>query len=365
MEGSGTTFRGSGAFGGDNRLRQLDIERLTFGRTDVAGRLAWQGRDLAVSLSGRSIDFTDLLARENETPPPPAGTPPPPAGPKLTISAKVDKVILKAGQELVAVSARAENDGSSWRAATIEAKVGATPVSAVLLPYERGRELTVLTGDAGAVLKGLGITEYLLGGRLRFVAKFLDTAPVERTLGHLEIDEYRVVKAPVLAELLAVASVAGIPELLTGEGIAFSTLTADFVRGPSLIEVTEARAAGLAMGLTLQGTIRRSDDVVDLTGRIVPIYALNRMIGSIPLLGDILTGGPGGGLIAFTYSVKGPLDNPQISVNPLSGLAPGFLRNLFFERRQPGPSGSTDPQGSGTSQSGTPTSAMTPQGARQ
>jgi len=34
-------------------------------------------------------------------------------------------------------------------------------------------------------------------------------------------------------------------------------------------------------------------------------------------------------LIAFNYSVKGPTGNPDVSVNPLSALTPGFLRGIF------------------------------------
>ena len=41
------------------------------------------------------------------------------------------------------------------------------------------------------------------------------------------------------------------------------------------------------------------------------------------------TGGEGGGLIGVVYSVEGSMDDPEVSVNPLSALAPGFLRGLF------------------------------------
>jgi len=57
-----------------------------------------------------------------------------------------------------------------------------------------------------------------------------------------------------------------------------------------------------------------------------------------------LTGG-GGGVFAATYRVTGPLDDARVSVNPLSTLAPGFLRNLFGILGGPGtsPGGSTPP----------------------
>lgn len=56
---------------------------------------------------------------------------------------------------------------------------------------------------------------------------------------------------------------------------------------------------------------------------------VNSLLSSIPLVGEILTGGSG--LIAATYTMKGPSKDPQVSVNPLSILTPGFLRKILFE----------------------------------
>ena len=62
----------------------------------------------------------------------------------------------------------------------------------------------------------------------------------------------------------------------------------------------------------------------------MPLYGLNRLIGQIPLLGDALSGGEGQGIFSATWRVQGPLSDPDVTVNPLAVLAPGFLRNLFF-----------------------------------
>jgi hypothetical protein len=47
------------------------------------------------------------------------------------------------------------------------------------------------------------------------------------------------------------------------------------------------------------------------------------------LIGDLLQGGKGEGVFAATYSAKGSLQQPDITVNPIAALAPGFLRGLF------------------------------------
>ncbi len=63
--------------------------------------------------------------------------------------------------------------------------------------------------------------------------------------------------------------------------------------------------------------------------QMVPAYVLNSALGRIPFVGRIFSAEKGGGLFAATYTVRGSIETPTITVNPLAALAPGFLRNLF------------------------------------
>ena len=74
---------------------------------------------------------------------------------------------------------------------------------------------------------------------------------------------------------------------------------------------------------------------MDLSGTVVPSYTVNQVLGNIPILGGLLTGGKDEGLFAANYKMNGSLEDPKVDVNPLSILAPGILRRLF--------SGDTDP----------------------
>ncbi|MBV8398709.1 MAG: hypothetical protein JOZ17_08205, partial [Acetobacteraceae bacterium] len=67
----------------------------------------------------------------------------------------------------------------------------------------------------------------------------------------------------------------------------------------------------------------------DLEGTIVPAYFFNSLLGRVPLVGKLFSPEQGGGVFAARYTVRGPLADPQVSVNPLSALTPGFLRGLF------------------------------------
>jgi hypothetical protein len=86
----------------------------------------------------------------------------------------------------------------------------------------------------------------------------------------------------------------------------------------------------LSLGYTAKGKIYTHAEVVDIEGTVVPAYALNSVLGNIPFIGTLLTGiEDGGGIFAATYRMTGPLEDPEVKVNPLSVLAPGIFRNLF------------------------------------
>ena len=75
----------------------------------------------------------------------------------------------------------------------------------------------------------------------------------------------------------------------------------------------------------------KSNSTMDLQGTIVPMSEINTFLSNIPLIGDLLTGGSGGGIIAATYTMKGNSKEPSVLINPLSVLTPGFLRTILFE----------------------------------
>ena len=82
-------------------------------------------------------------------------------------------------------------------------------------------------------------------------------------------------------------------------------------------------------GVTAKGRILRERAVAEIEGTIVPAYVFNTLLGNLPLIGRLFSPEAGGGLFAATYRIQGPLADPQVVVNPLAALTPGFLRGLF------------------------------------
>jgi uncharacterized protein YhdP len=183
--------------------------------------------------------------------------------------------------------------------------------------------------DAGDLLQTLIQTTTIEGGTLTLKALIRRQVPVLEAQGRLKIDAFTVLDAPLLARLLTVASLTGIGNLLGGEGIYFDQLELPFTLQEDVIAIEQGRMSGSQLGLTVKGQVAVAREQLDLEGTVVPLYAVNRVLGKIPLVGPFLSGSEGEGAFAVTYSVEGAMAEPRIWVNPLSVLAPGFLRDLF------------------------------------
>ena len=117
--------------------------------------------------------------------------------------------------------------------------------------------------------------------------------------------------------------------LSNGNGITFQRLEIPFTALDDAYTIREARAVGSALGITAEGTVDRAAGRLDLRGTVVPAYTINSVLGSIPLLGTLLVGRKGEGVFAANFKISGSPDDPSVSVNPLSVLAPGFLRTII------------------------------------
>ena len=114
----------------------------------------------------------------------------------------------------------------------------------------------------------------------------------------------------------------------------FDKLRLTFERSADRLAIAEAVVWGPEIGANLTGVIDYAADKVSLTGTFVPAYSLNNLFSQIPVLGMILGGGQHEGLFAITFKVSGAASAPTLTVNPLSAIAPGFLRKLFDFQKQ-------------------------------
>ena len=121
----------------------------------------------------------------------------------------------------------------------------------------------------------------------------------------------------------------GLLDVLRGPGIGFSKLVAPFSLLDQTLQLNDARAFSSSLGLTAKGRLDLGGEKMDMEGTIVPAYFFNSLLGNIPLVGKLFSPETGGGVFAARYTLRGPIQDPDVFVNPLSALTPGFLREIF------------------------------------
>jgi hypothetical protein len=121
------------------------------------------------------------------------------------------------------------------------------------------------------------------------------------------------------------ASLQGIADILSGEGIRFDEFEMDFSNEKSLITINEMYAIGPAISILMDGYIERNK-IVSLRGTLVPATTINKVISSIPILGKILVGSKTGeGVFGVSFKIKGPPGKLETTVNPIKTLTPRFI----------------------------------------
>ncbi len=230
---------------------------------------------------------------------------------------------------MASLSGHAQRDQEGWHDIDLWGIAqGSVPVY-VRLEQKNGRGLFQFkSDDFGFALQGLGFSDGVRGGAIEINGEGSADAP--RAIdGKIKIDSFVVSDLPVLARLLSAVSPFGFVDLITGDA-SFDHLRGYYRWHGDQVDLRDIRAAGSVVGINLDGRVNMEKSEANLNGTLVPFSFMNSIIGSIPLLGDVITGGSGQGIIAATFTVKGPLSGMDVSVNPVSLLTPGFLRNIFF-----------------------------------
>ena len=142
---------------------------------------------------------------------------------------------------------------------------------------------------------------------------------------NLKIYNFKLKEMPALTKILTLASLQGIADLLTGEGIRFNEFEMNFSNKDKQMNIDEIYAIGPAISIMMNGYIS-DNDLVSLRGTLVPATTINKFIRAIPLLGDILVGKKTGeGVFGVSFKIKGPPKDLKTTVNPIKTLTPRFI----------------------------------------
>ena len=195
-------------------------------------------------------------------------------------------------------------------------------------PDEQGNAILIITSqNAGRVLSGLGVTDTIRSGRLVLVNEF-QQGRFDHYDTTINLEEFNVIEAPAAVRAFSVLGLAGLYSLVEGDGTRFTSGEARIETKAGRHKITKMVASGGAVGITLVGEYDSTTRQVDVSGNLVPVNQFSKIIGSVPLLGELLSGVDNAGIFATQFNITGTIDEPQTSVNAAS-LVPGIIRDIF------------------------------------
>ena len=191
------------------------------------------------------------------------------------------------------------------------------------------RKIKLRTAHGGKLLKAFGIYDDVYRGNLNVLATHDDRMPQDPWQGKFELTDFSLKKAPIMGKLLALAFPTGVVDLFSEKGLPFNHFRSKFSATAKKIVFTKGRANGTSLGLTFAGVVDLQKKNLQLHGSVIPAYHLNTILSKIPIIGELASGGKHEGLFSVAYTISGNSDKPEITVNPVSILTPGFFRKIF------------------------------------
>ena len=179
----------------------------------------------------------------------------------------------------------------------------------------------MISDRARPFIKNFNFIKGFEGGKLEYES----IISKEVSNSNLIITDFKVSKVPALAQLLTLASLQGIADTLSGDGIRFESFEMKSNSKENIMNIEDALAIGPAVSILLEGYVDKGK-TVSLRGTLVPATKLNAIIASIPLVGDILVGKKiGEGVVWVSFKIKGPPKDLKTTVNPIKTLTPRFI----------------------------------------
>jgi AsmA-like C-terminal region len=223
----------------------------------------------------------------------------------------------------------------SVRQLDVKGRLGSTNLSAQTVPRPGTNPVILVQAeDAGAALRFLDVYRRMNGGEL---VMQMSTGDGPQT-GFITLNSFALHNEPALRRIIPTQSQviegrdkAGNPQNIRIDvnQVSFTKARVDFTRTAGRLDFKNASIWGQQIGFTLGGFIDYPRDRVDIAGTFVPAFGLNNAFAQVPLFGPLLGGGQYEGLIAVNFRISGQATAPTLTVNPLSAVAPGFLRKLF------------------------------------
>ncbi len=233
-------------------------------------------------------------------------------------------------QALSAVDLHTTRRGGAIRSISMQARSGRANVNGTAARSEDGGlNVAIETGDGGGLMSFLDLYRRMEGGQFELNGRMNGS----RFAGTIGVSNFVLRDEPALRRIISEGAQAreDRPKSLKIDtsAPAFQRLSATFTRQNGVYNIPDGVLYGQEIGLKLDGSFDTPNDRINMTGVFVPAFGLNNLFSKVPLFGPLLTGGTDEGLFAINFRIAGSASAPVLTVNPLSAIAPGFLRKIF------------------------------------
>lgn len=327
-----------GSFGANGKIEadSEGLKRARFGFAqlnsgdDVSLDIERSGDGFNVDISGKSFDARAIMrharAQVRSTTSSDADEP-------VNVTGKIGRVKGFHGEHLdnVLIEMRVRGGTVTLLRLTGSTKSG-FPVRLSLDGAGSERSVTLEALGAGEFLRFADLYTNVRGGTVNLTLK--GTGP-QTLAGNGVIRDFRVFNEPKLAQLVTTKSnnsqslEEAVNQKIDTREVKFEIASSDLIFQPGQLDISKAVARGPLAGFSVQGLVFDTNNQTRLTGTFLPAYGLNRLFGEIPILGALLGNGRDRGLIGVTFKLDGSYDDPNVTVNPLSVIAPGIFRSIF------------------------------------
>ncbi|WP_156922192.1 DUF3971 domain-containing protein [Azorhizobium doebereinerae] len=328
LDGSGTNIRGSLELSDSNEIVAANFPTFQLSDGDKASLKADRAGDvLKIRITGEVMDARGIMKSLVGTPS--SGSRKDQKTQDVDVDAKIGAVTGNNGEVLRQLDLSLGRRGVELRTFALTAKAGREGTVAGEIRNwgdTPRRALYISTSDAGALLRFLDVYGKIQGGTMWVIVDPPrgDNAPQN---GVLNLRDFVIRGEPGLDSLSQAARDSS-GRVEQGTAV-FEKAQAQFTRTTGKIAIRDAAIWGPVAGATIEGTIDFAAERIAMRGTYVPAYGLNNMFSKLPIFGTLLGGGPNEGLLGVTFEVTGPMSGPTLRINPLSAVAPGFLRKMF------------------------------------
>ena len=204
-------------------------------------------------------------------------------GKPISISLNLDRIYANRDELITGVSGNLRARRGRIETAEISGTfLSGQPVVFRVTPVDGGREMRINGSDGGAAIRAANLYSRVAGGQIEFYALLSNDPGASVKKGKLVLRNFRSSQRGGTGGTRCQGQgrrnpVRGVRRCRSRK------LTLPFTSDAKFIRIGDSLAQGNELGASAEGLIRKSDGAVDITGTIIPIYALNSFISNIPI----------------------------------------------------------------------------------